>query len=70
MHVSNGTFICDNCKKVIEQWSVVQIVKRQYFPGDNFENCSSDIKARVTKMLDLCPRCAEEMFSLYSKEND
>ena len=35
MHVSNGTFICDNCKKVIEQWSVVQIVKRQYSTGDN-----------------------------------
>ena len=70
MHVSNGTFICDNCKKVIEQWSVVQIVKRQYSPGDNFKNCSSDIKAHTTKVLDLCPECVDELFGLYVKESD
>ena len=67
MHVSNGTFICDNCKKVVDNWSVVQIIKRQYSPGDNFEKCSSDIKMHSIKILDLCPGCAEEILSLYEE---
>lgn len=63
--------ICDRCRKPIKKWQQKQLVKREYFPGPNHENCSSDIKTKLKVVIELCPDCMgvfEDMFDRFKEE--
>lgn len=47
------------------RWEGITLMKSQRHPGDNFENCSSDIRSTSSKIADLCPECMEEVEELY-----
>lgn len=58
MKCVNYNRFCDRCHKFMDKWESVQIVKRTYNPGGNFEtSCCSDIENRTKKIANLCPKC-------------
>lgn len=64
--IPNGKLrYCDNCHREMRRWEVITLMKSQRHPGDNFENCSSDIRSTSSKIADLCPECMEEVEELY-----
>lgn len=62
--------ICNKCGKVIPKWGVHQLIDRCYSPGKKYEMCSSDIKTHNHKIVELCPKCVNEVYEIYTKKED
>jgi hypothetical protein len=56
---------CDNCRKPLEKWEGITLVKRKRSPGRMYPRVSSDISMTYTKIANLCPGCMEELEELY-----
>ena len=52
---------CDICNKPMDKWDGMQLLKRWYTPGKNFDKVSSNIDAHVKKIIDICPDCLKKL---------
>lgn len=54
---NNGGIICDRCNKFASSFNHYKITNSTTSEGNNFNNCSSDIKIKSIYKLNLCPKC-------------
>ena len=59
---------CDFCKKKVNKWDISTIKKIQKFPGEHYNQCSSDFKTNTTCLAGLCPECMKKLENLIYKQ--
>ena len=48
---------CDICKTYANRWDMSSVKKIQYYPGERYYACTSDIRSHTTALANLCPTC-------------